>query len=244
MQLPQLRLIPVTVTAVALLFGLKVTEVWHGASVAFVSTAGAETAKPDAAKSDAAKEEHGKPAAAKPEAANTEAAKPELARDERGKAEPAKAEARAAKPDVASYTEAEVEVLQNLTARREALATRDAELDMREKLLSVAEKRVDERIAELKKLEAKINALVRQRDEEEEKNLRSLVKVYENMKPKDAARIFEKLELDTLLGVVERMKEAKLAPVLAEMDASRAQQLTVELAKGRQLPGPKPAKAG
>ena len=167
-----------------------------------------------------------------------------MARDERGKAEPAKAEARAAKPDVASYTEAEVEVLQNLTARREALATRDAELDMREKLLSVAEKRVDERIAELKKLEAKINALVRQRDEEEEKNLRSLVKVYENMKPKDAARIFEKLELDTLLGVVERMKEAKLAPVLAEMDASRAQQLTVELAKGRQLPGPKPAKAG
>ena len=234
MQFPQLRLIPVTVTAVALLFGLKVSEVWHGASVAFVSTAGAETAKPDAAK----------PAPAKPEAAKPEAAKDEQGKPAPAKPDPAKADARAGKPDVASYTEAEVEVLQNLTARREALAARDAELDMREKLLSVAEKRVDERIAELKKLEAKINALVRQRDEEEEKNLRSLVKVYENMKPKDAARIFEKLELDTLLGVVERMKEAKLAPVLAEMDASRAQQLTVELAKGRQLPGPKPAKAG
>jgi len=217
MRLPQLRLVPVTLAAVALLFGLKVTEVWHGASVAFVSVAGAETAKPEAAKA-------------------------EIAKATPARAEPARSETR--KPDVANYTEAEVEVLQNLTARREALAARDTELDMREKLLNVAEKRIDERIAELKKLEARINALVRQRDEEEEKNLRSLVKVYENMKPKDAARIFEKLELETLLGVVERMKEAKLAPVLAEMDSGRAQQLTVELAKGRQLPGPKPAKAG
>ena len=33
------------------------------------------------------------------------------------------------------------------------------------------------------------------------------------------------------------MKEAKLAPVLAEMDPARAQRITVELATRRQLPG-------
>jgi flagellar motility protein MotE (MotC chaperone) len=107
---------------------------------------------------------------------------------------------------------------------------------MREKLLAAAEQRIETRIAELKKLEGQVQALIKRHDDEEEKNLRSLVKVYENMKPRDAARIFEQLDMQVLLGVVERMKEAKLAPVLAQMDPARAQRLTVDLATRRQLP--------
>jgi len=144
-----------------------------------------------------------------------------------------KAESKAEAP--LDYSAAEIEVLQALTKRREQIEARAGELDLRENMLKVAEKRVDERIAELKKLEAKINALVKQADEQEEQNLRSLVKVYENMKPGDAARIFEKLEDKVLLSVVERMKEAKLAPVLAVMDPSRAQKLTVDLATRKQI---------
>lgn len=157
-------------------------------------------------------------------------------------AEPAAPAARADAPKAESkaeapldYSAAEIEVLQALTKRREQIEARAGELDLRENMLKVAEKRVDERIAELKKLEAQINALVKQADEQEEQNLRSLVKVYENMKPGDAARIFEKLEDKVLLSVVERMKEAKLAPVLAVMDPGRAQKLTVDLATRRQV---------
>ena len=144
-----------------------------------------------------------------------------------------KAESKAEVP--LDYSAAEIEVLQALTKRRQQIEARAGELDLRENMLKVAEKRVDERIAELKKLEAQINALVKQADEQEEQNLRSLVKVYENMKPGDAARIFEKLEDKVLLSVVERMKEAKLAPVLAVMDPTRAQKLTVDLATRKQI---------
>ena len=66
--------------------------------------------------------------------------------------------------------------------------------------------------------------------------MKSLVKVYENMKPKDAARIFEKLDMPVLLQVVERMKEQKLAAVLAEMDPGKAKSVTIELATQHQLP--------
>ena len=69
------------------------------------------------------------------------------------------------------------------------------------------------------------------------------MKIYETMKPKDAARIFQELELDTLLLVVDRMKERKLAPVLAEMNPNKAMEITVELAKLRQMPQP-PVDAG
>jgi len=56
------------------------------------------------------------------------------------------------------------------------------------------------------------------------------------MKPKDAARIFEELEMGTLLEVAERMKERKLAPVMAELGPERAREMTVELRALRELP--------
>ena len=56
------------------------------------------------------------------------------------------------------------------------------------------------------------------------------------MKPKDAAKIFEELEMTTLLEVAERMKERKLAPVMAKMNPERAREITVELRDLRELP--------
>ena len=137
--------------------------------------------------------------------------------------------------DVGGLTKTEFEVLEGLAKRREALEARDRDMDLRENLLAVAEKRVRESIAELKELEAKISAMLERQENSKERDVRSLVKIYENMKPKDAARIFDQLDLPVLLDVAQRMKEAKLAPVLAVMDSGRAQKVTVELASRRNL---------
>ena len=59
------------------------------------------------------------------------------------------------------------------------------------------------------------------------------------MKPKDAARIFEELDMAVLLDVIERMKERKTAPILAQMNPRRAKAITLELAQRRGLPGKK-----
>ena len=53
------------------------------------------------------------------------------------------------------------------------------------------------------------------------------------MKPRDAAVIFNDLDLPVLLPVLDRMKEAKAAPVLAAMHPERARQVTSELAQLR-----------
>jgi flagellar motility protein MotE (MotC chaperone) len=57
------------------------------------------------------------------------------------------------------------------------------------------------------------------------------------MKPKDAARIFEQLEMPILLDVIERMKERKAAPVIADMNPEKAKKLTIEMFKRRRLAG-------
>ncbi len=134
------------------------------------------------------------------------------------------------------YTRAEVEVLQNLSARRAELDKRAREIDLKEKLLTASEQRVSERIAELKSIESNIQTLLATRKDAAEGQIKSLVKVYENMKPKDAARIFEELEMDILLPVAQRMKEAKFALILAQMNSDKAKRLTVGLAKQLELP--------
>lgn len=135
-----------------------------------------------------------------------------------------------------NISKGELEVLQSLAKRRETLEQRNEELRLRENLMAATEKRVEERIAKLKALEDQIKKLLRQHDKERDEQLNSLVKVYEKMKPKDAARIFEQLEMDILLQVTGRMKESKMAPVLAAMDPEKAKELTVELATQRRLP--------
>jgi flagellar motility protein MotE (MotC chaperone) len=67
----------------------------------------------------------------------------------------------------------------------------------------------------------------------EEANWRGLVKVYESMKPRDAATIFNDLDMQVLLPVLDRMKDTKAAPVLAAMQPDKARLATTNLAQLR-----------
>lgn len=141
--------------------------------------------------------------------------------------------------DPLQMSDQEIELLQALSQRRQQIEQRAAEVEQRAALLSAAETRIEEKIGRLESLQAQIEALLVEYDEQEEQQIESLVKIYESMKPKDAARIFEDLEMEVLLSVVQRMKERKTAPVLAAMNAERAQEVTLELATRRELPLPR-----
>lgn len=148
-------------------------------------------------------------------------------------AEPAAAPAAAADPDRA-FSPGELETLGDLVRRREELDKRQAEMDTREALLQAAEKRVQQQIEELKGLQAKIDTAIKSYDETEQARRASLVRMFQNMKPAEAARIFEQMELPVLLEIVEAMNERRAAPILAQMNPVRAQQVTSELARRRQ----------
>jgi flagellar motility protein MotE (MotC chaperone) len=141
--------------------------------------------------------------------------------------------------DPLSYTDQELELLQSLAKRRDELNGREQGLEEREAMIAATEKRIDDKLAELKQVQFTIEDLVKQHDADQEAQLKSLVKIYENMKPKDAAQIFEDLEMDVLLDVVEGMKERKVAPILALMNPTKAQEVTLELSQRRALPLPR-----
>ena len=80
-----------------------------------------------------------------------------------------------------------------------------------------------------------IEELMKQYSQKENSKILSLVKIYETMKPKDAAKIFNELEMPVLLKVVSNMKEVKVAPVIASMDPVKARDLSIELAKQKPI---------
>jgi flagellar motility protein MotE (MotC chaperone) len=125
---------------------------------------------------------------------------------------------------------AEIALLERLQERRAELEARAKELEMRESLLKAAEKRLEGRIAELKDLEARINNAVQQREEGEVARFKNVVTMYENMKAKDAAKIFDRLELKILVEVAKEINPRRMSDILAQMTPDAAQQLTVELA--------------
>ncbi|MGH6659935.1 MAG: MotE family protein [Rhodospirillales bacterium] len=199
---------------------------------------GAKEAAKDAAKpgaKEAAKD------AAKPGAkdAAKDAAKPG-AKDTAAEATPAApAQPQPSKlvtEDPTLLTQAEIDLLQHLAERRRVIESREQELQIRTGLLTAAEARIDKKIEELKVLRETINGLIKTFDAQQDAKLLSLVKIYENMKPKEAAKIFEDMEMDILLEVAERMKERKLSPIMAKMNPEKAREMTVELARLRQLP--------
>lgn len=252
----RVRFLPLTIFAATLMLTVKLGDIWQGLGQALdVAEAQAQISQPATGMPAPAANS---PAGQAPAAANAGTG---TAAPASGSTKPAagaamsKAAGKGGKTaadrlivdDPTLLSPAEIEILQRLAARRDALDKRQRELDMREGLLKAAEQRINGKIQELKQLQGTIEQLTKKYDKHQEEKLARLVKIYQTMKPKDAARIFEKLDMSTLLDVAERMKERKLAPIMAAMDPKRAREVTVDLERRRQLPkagSPFPLAAG
>lgn len=140
--------------------------------------------------------------------------------------------------DPVNLTQTEIDVLQKLAERREVMDKRERELETRENLLKAAEQRIDAKVTDMRTLENTIKDLLKKHDAQELERINQLVKIYAAMKPVDAAAIFNDLEMDILLTIMENMKEAKSASILAAMDPVKARTLTAELSKRRKIPLP------
>lgn len=232
---PRLRLLPLTIFAASLLLTVKLGALLTpgtppGDAIAVTPSRAQQAAPPGKAAPTPL-------APAKPgQAAQAESAPPPAAAPS-GTAAPPPAvagRARDAQVDPVSMSQTEIDVLQALGERRRQLDERERAIEQREALMQAAEKRIAEKVNELKAIQAKLESSLKKQEAEREEQLRRLVKVYENMKPKEAARIFEQLDDAVLIDVAERMKEVKLAPVLASMEPKKATLVTTELAKRRQ----------
>jgi flagellar motility protein MotE (MotC chaperone) len=241
--LTRVRPLPIAIFVAALTLTVRVGNLWQDIHI---QQAGAAQAASDAPSgkvpADASSASSVPPAPAAPSAPTGGEAKasagappsPEVLHD------PAPGPEKPAAALPLDLTDAEFGLLQNLAQRREDLdrQARDREqaLDLRDGLLKAAEKRLDDKIARLSELQASLDGLLKKYDSKTDAQLQSLVKTYEAMKPRDAARIWDELDMSVLIQLVEHMREQKAAPILAAMNPETAKRVTDELVHRRQLP--------
>ena len=130
-----------------------------------------------------------------------------------------------------SVSPSERAILERLQGRRQELEQRAREIEIRESLLKSAEKRIEGRVEEAKATEAKISTVTGQKAEQDAARFKSIITMYEGMKPKDAAKVFDRLEMSVLYDIASQIAPRKMSDILGLMQPEAAERLTVELAR-------------
>ena len=130
-----------------------------------------------------------------------------------------------------SVSPSERAILERLQTRRQELEQRAREVEIRESLLKAAEKRIDARAEEAKAVEARISGASGQKAEQDAARFKGIITMYEGMKPKDAAKVFDRLEMSVLYEIASQIAPRKMSDILGLMQPEAAERLTVELAR-------------
>jgi flagellar motility protein MotE (MotC chaperone) len=117
-------------------------------------------------------------------------------------------------------------LLQALTEERTELESEWERLRFVERRISLEAGEIQKRRSEVEDLLTRIEAKVRVMEEERDRMLGQLARVYETMKPDAAAEILSGIEVDTSTEIIRRMKERSAAQVMASLDPRSAARIS------------------
>ncbi|MEZ5690870.1 MAG: hypothetical protein R3D71_04305 [Rickettsiales bacterium] len=229
------RILPLTIIVAVMFLGLKTVDLINGVRLFAISSVEAKEEEKESpvSNTDPSKESDGK---------NQDEKSKEGDKDKEGGEESAGDEKK--NPAVSKeagttidsrFSKVEIELLESLSERRRELEIWEKNIQIKESMLDATEKRIENKIAQIEAMKKQVAMLLEEYNVKEDAKINSLIKIYENMKPAEAARIFDEVEMPILLLVIDGMAEKKAAPILAAMSPKKAKQLTVELANERKI---------
>lgn len=128
-----------------------------------------------------------------------------------------------------TFSKSEIAILQDLAKRREALNLKDKEIEKKALQLKITEEEIQKKLEQLQAYETKLRNLMQEYSAKEKEKLMTLVKLYTSMKPKDAARIFNTLDIELSTAILNEMKPSASSAILSQMDAQKAKAVTNQL---------------
>lgn len=132
-------------------------------------------------------------------------------------------------------------VLRGLEEKKTMIDKQQKTMDQERKELDLFKEQIDEKIENLAGLKKQIEqdlALLDQKktqkemekEAEYEEKIGRLVKMYAGMKPKNAAQIVDKMDLEVAQEIFMRMREASASEILAFVDSEKAAKISERLA--------------
>ncbi len=129
-------------------------------------------------------------------------------------------------PPATEVTEEELSHYSKLAERKEQLDLREKELAKMEEDLHKQKAEIEVRIKKLESIRANISGVLKERVEVDEQRVTTLVDFYSNMKPKQAAEVFNTLNEDLAIEVLGRMKKKNAAAIMNLLEPAKARTLS------------------
>lgn len=92
----------------------------------------------------------------------------------------------------------------------------------------------DKRSKDVKVSQAEIEAQMKEREAAEKKRISKLARIYDNMKPEEAAKALSDVSLDTVVLILQKMDESNAGQVIAKMEPATAARITQMMFDGQQ----------
>ncbi len=146
-------------------------------------------------------------------------------KDSAGKAEDA-----AAEQPKKEWTAEEVTLFMKLEDRKKQLDQREVELQKLEEELQKSKEEIEKRMVQLDDVRRKIASHLDEKVKVDQAKVDSLVLVYQNMKPANAAKVFEDMNEDLAVEVMAKMKNKATAEILNLINPQKAKRLTERFA--------------
>lgn len=127
---------------------------------------------------------------------------------------------------VKGFTDEELSHFNKLNERKEELDRRDAELTLLEEELHKQKREIEDRLTKLEQIREEVASVLKERVEMDQQRVGTLVDFYSNMKPKQAAEIFGKLNEDLAVEVLGKMKKKNAADILNLLEPAKARALS------------------
>ncbi len=141
-------------------------------------------------------------------------------------ADSTKGQSKAECADTKGFTEEELSHFNKLNERKKELDLRESELTALEEELHKQKSEVEARIAKLEQIREEVATVLKDRVEVDQQRVNTLVEFYSNMKPKQAADVFSKLNEDLAVEVLGKMKKKNAADILNLLDPTKARVLS------------------
>lgn len=140
-------------------------------------------------------------------------------------------------PEKTDNYDAPEEVLRSLNRERELVELQKQEIEQRKSELALAMERLEIEKASLTELKTSIEELLARVEASQTEDLNRLIEFYKNMKPADAARIIDDLDIETTIMILGEMNPRAAAPILAKVSDVRARAISKIILERSQLPG-------
>lgn len=137
----------------------------------------------------------------------------------KGEAAPEVAPAPVAKKE---FSEEDMNHFAKLNERKRELDAREAELARLEAEIQVQKVELGKRMQELESTRRSISSVLEEKVQTDEKKVETLVQMYSNMKPQQAAKIFEEMDEDLAVEIIGRMKKKNAAEIMNLIKSEKA----------------------